>query len=59
MKKFKKGDKVRVIKGGHNFRHIESVVNSVRRFKFMDAIYFVDTPGFDSQHYTELELEKL
>lgn len=36
MKRFKKGDKVRVIKTGHNFRNIISVVNSVRRFKYLD-----------------------
>lgn len=55
--KFKKGDKVRVIRDGHNFRHIESTVNSVRKFK-LPFKYFVDTPGFDSQHYTADELEK-
>lgn len=54
--KFKKGDKVRVIKEGHYFREIESTVNSVRKFK-MPFKYFVDTPGFDSQHYTSDELE--
>ncbi len=55
--KFKKGDKVRVIKEGHNFREIISIVNSVRKFK-MPYKYFVDTPGFMSQHYTAEELEK-
>lgn len=48
--KFKKGDKVRVIRSGHFLSHIQSTVNSVRRFK-LPFKYFVDTPGFDSQHY--------
>ncbi|AMR34159.1 hypothetical protein A0256_23260 [Mucilaginibacter sp. PAMC 26640] len=54
--KFKKGDIVKVIKVGHNLSHIESTVNTVRRFSFPYK-YFVDTPGFDSQYYTAEELE--
>lgn len=57
MRKFKKGDKVRVIKDGHNFKNIISTVISVSRFKFMDANIFVDTPGFQSQFYSPNELE--
>lgn len=54
--KFKKGDKVRVIKEGWYFRHIEATVNSVRKFK-APYKFFVDIPGFDSQHFTADELE--
>lgn len=56
--KFKKGDKVRVIKSGYFLSHIISTVNSVRKFK-MPFKYFVDIPGCDSQHFTENELEKI
>lgn len=54
---FKKGDKVNVIKLGHNLSHIEATVNTVRKFK-APYKYFVDIPGFDSQHFTADELRK-
>lgn len=55
--KFKKGDKVNVIREGYFLSHIEATVNSVRKFK-LPYKYFVDIPGFDSQHFTAEELRK-
>lgn len=57
--KYKKGDKVYVINPTHAaLSHIEATVNSVRKFK-MSYKYFVDIPGFDSQHFTVDELKKV